>query len=143
MEDGNALDTSKTYNLYKYEGGSYELVKVNSDGAGKYVIGRKTTDLKPIKGRIYINDLDSGEYKLVDNYNNELQFTIYDDGTLSPNIRENIVSDFGHMSASSVATLVISIQTGILRINYMLIAISIIAVLFIMFVLKRKSDANN
>ncbi len=143
MEDGNALDTSKTYNLYKYEGGSYELVKVNSDGAGKYVIGRKTTDLKPIKGRIYINDLDSGEYKLVDNYNNELQFTIYDDGTLSPNIRENIISDFGHMSASSVATLVISIQTGILRINYMLIAISIIAVLFIMFVLKRKSDTNN
>ncbi|MBR4830949.1 MAG: InlB B-repeat-containing protein [Bacilli bacterium] len=143
MEDGNALDTSKTYNLYKYEGSSYELVKVNPDGAGKYTIGRKTTDLKPIKGRIYLNDLDAGEYKLVDNYNTELQFTIYDDGTLSPNIKENIISDFGHMSASSVATLVITIQTGIMKVNYLLIAISIIAVLSIMFVLKRKSDVSN
>ena len=143
MEDGNPLDTSKTYNLYKFENGSYELQKVKSDGAGKYSIGRGTNDLKPIKGRIYINDLEAGEYKLEDNYNNEIIFTIYDDGHLSSNIKENIVTDYGHLSASSVATLVITIQTGMLKINYALIALSIVVVLVVMFVLRRRTSNDN
>ena len=140
MEDGNALDTSKTYNLYKYNGTAYLLVEVDSDGAGKYSMGKETTDMKPIKGRLYLNDLPNGEYKLKDNYNNELEFTIYDDGTLTSNVRENIVSEYGHLSASAVATLIISIQTGITRVSYILIILLVLGVLTKLLLMKKNKS---
>ena len=142
MEDGNALDTAKTYNLYKYEDSDYLLVNVSSDGAGKYAYGKGISDMKPIKGRLYLNDMPSGEYKLKDNYDNELEFTIYDDGTLSPNIRENVVSEFGHLSASAVATLIITIQTGIIRFRFILIILLIIIGLAMLLLMKKNKSLN-
>lgn len=142
MEDGNALDTAKTYKLYKLENEAYLPIKVDADGAGKYSIGKSTTDMKSIKGRIYINNVDAGEYMLKDNLDNELEFTIYDDGNLSPNIRENIISEYGHMSASAVATLIISIQTGILRVGNILIALAVIILIIIILLLYKKKSIN-
>ena len=142
MEDGNALDTAKTYKLYKLENEAYLPIKVDSDGAGKYSLGKETTDMKSIKGRIYLNNVDAGEYMLKDNLDNELEFTIYDDGSLSPNIRENIISDYGHMSASAVATLIISIQTGILRVGNILIALAVIILIIIILLLYKKKSIN-
>lgn len=143
MEDGNALDTTRTYKLYRLENGSYSPIKVDSDGAGKYSLGKETTDMKSIKGRIYINNVDAGEYMLKDNLDNELEFTIYDDGSLSPNIRENIISDYGHMSASAVATLIISIQTGIVRIRYILIGTIAVILILIGLLLYNRNKLTN
>ena len=142
MSDGNALDTAKTYNLYKYEDTAYLPIKVNSDGAGKYSYGKETLDMKSIKGRLYLNDMPAGEYKLKDNYDNELEFTIYEDGTLSPNIRENVVSEFGHLSASAVATLIITIQTGIIRFRFILIILLIIIGLAMLLLMKKNKSLN-
>jgi hypothetical protein len=140
MEDGNALDTAKTYKLYRLENGTYAPLKVDSDGAGKYSIGKETENLKSIKGRIYINNLSTGEYMLKDNLDNELQFTVYEDGTLSSNVRENFTSEYGHMTASAVATLIVSIQTGQFRIIYPLIGLIVITLLIILLLnIKRKS----
>ena len=140
MSDGNALDTSKTYNLYKYDNGEYKLLSVNSDEAGKYRVGSETTELKSIKGRIYINNLGVGDYMLKDNLDNELEFNIYENGTLSSNIRENITSNYGRMSASAVATLIVSIQTGQFRIGYVLIGLLVITLIIILLLnIKRKS----
>lgn len=140
MEDGNALDTAKTYNLYKYEDTAYLPIKVDSDGAGKYSMGKDTTDMKPIKGRLYLNNMPAGEYKLKDNYDNELEFTIYDDGSLSPNVTENIISEYGHLSASAVATLIINIQTGIIRIRYILITLLVLGVLTTLLLMKKNKS---
>ena len=140
MEDGNALDTAKTYKLYRLENGTYAPLKVDSNGAGKYSIGKETENLKSIKGRIYINNLSTGEYMLKDNLDNELQFTVYEDGTLSSNVRENFTSEYGHMTASAVATLIVSIQTGQFRIIYPLIGLIVITLLIILLLnIKRKS----
>ena len=68
---------------------------------------------------------------LKDNLDNELEFTIYEDGGLSPNVRENIVSEYGHMSASAVATLIITIQTGIIRFRFILIILFLVPMLFL------------
>ena len=143
MEDGNALDTTRTYKLYRLENGTYSPIKVDSDGAGKYSLGKETTDMKSIKGRIYINNVDAGEYMLKDNLDNELEFTIYDDGSLSPNIRENIISDYGHMSASAIATLIISIQTGVVRIRYILIGTIAVILILIGLLLYNRNKLTN
>ena len=141
MSDGNALDSAKTYKLYNYNNGEYIPMKVVSDGAGKYKPGNETLELKAIKGRIYINDLNVGEYMLKDNLDNELEFTIYDNGTISPNITENITSNYGRVSASAVATLIVTIQTGIFRNGYILIGIMIIVLGIIGLLLYRKNKS--
>ena len=46
------------------------------------------------------------------------------------------------IEATGTAKLIISIQTGVRKVNYMLIAISLIAVLSVMFVIKRKNQNN-
>ena len=142
MEDGNALDTSKTYKLYKYDGDAYKPLKVNSDGAGKYSIGKSEETLKPIKGRVYINDLSTGEYMLKDDHNNELQFTVYENGTLSQNIKENNSNNnYGRLTASAVATLIVTIQTGITRYGYILLGIMFIIVIITALLLYRKNKS--
>ena len=77
---------------------------------------------------------------LKDNLDNELQFTVYEDGALSSNVRENFTSEYGHMTASAVATLIVSIQTGQFRIIYPLIGLIVITLLIILLLnIKRKS----
>lgn len=141
MSDGKALDTSKTYKLYKYEDGSYKPIKVDSDGAGHYNIGNDTLELKSIKGRVYISKLSAGEYMLKDNLDTELEFNVYEDGTLSPNIKENITTDYGRMTASAVATLIVTIQTGVTRYGYILLGIMFIIAVITVLSLYRKSKS--
>ena len=42
--------------------------------------------------------------------------------------------------SNAKAELVLTIQTGIRRINYMLIALSLVGILFIMFIVRRKRE---
>ena len=142
MSDGSALSTESHYRLYSYTDGEYKLVEMEKgDEVARYNPGKGLTNMKPIKGRLYLTDLKPGNYKVTDDNASEVTFTINEDGTLSGHVKEYIPKE-SNVEATGEAKLIISIQTGIRRVNYMLIAISLIAVLSIMFVLKRKSQNN-
>ena len=142
MEDGSRLDSSKTYKLYVYDTNMYKPLSVAQDEeAGKYKVSKENENIRPIKGRVYFNDLSVGEYKLVDNAGREIDFAINDNGTISTNIKEYIRTDYGRIIASSVAELVITIQTGITRANYIAIAISIVICIIILFIVSRKNKS--
>ncbi len=143
MSDGNALSTENHYRLYKYDENDYELVTMEKgDEVARYNPGRGIENMKPIKGRLYLTDLEPGNYKVVDDNNSELVFTINDDLTLSGHVKEYIPSS-NKIEANGEAKLLISIQTGIKKMNYMLIAISLITVLSVMLVIKKKSQNNS
>ena len=142
MSDGSNLSTDNHYRLYSYENGEYELVTMEKgDEVARYTPGNGITNMKPIKGRLYLTNIKPGSYKVSDDNGSEVTFTIADDGTLSGHVKEYVPSD-KVIESTGTAKLIISIQTGIRRVNYMFIAISLIAVLSIMFVLKRKSQNN-
>ena len=98
--------------------------------------------MKPIKGRLYLTNLEPGDYKVVDENNSEVTFTINSDGTLSGHVKEYTPST-NRIESTGEAKLLISIQTGIRRVNYMLIAISLMAVLSVMFILKKRKEVNS
>ena len=134
MDDGTTLSPNVNYRLYI----DNKLQKVDEEEAGTYNLGSSDEVLKPIKGRIYIGNVKAGNYKLVGSDNKEVSFIISEDGNITGNVKEYTVRAKQY-TTNAKAELVLSIQTGIRKVNYMLIAISIIAVLSIMFVLKRKS----
>ena len=134
MDDGTTLSPSVNYRLYL----DNKLQKVDEKEAGTYNLGSSDEVLKPIKGRIYIGNVKAGNYKLVGSDNKEISFIISEDGNVTGNVKEYTVKTKQY-TTNAKAELVLSIQTGIRKVNYMLIAVSIIAVLSIMFVLKRKS----
>ncbi len=143
MADGSALSSENHYRLYKFDGSDYDLVTMEKgDEVARYNPGKGLTNMKPIKGRLYLTNLDPGDYKVSDDNNSEVTFTINADGTLSGHVKEYVPSN-SKIESTGEAKLLISIQTGIRKINYMLIAISLIAVLSVMFVLKRKSQNKN
>jgi hypothetical protein len=143
MSDGSTLSTENHYRLYKYDENDYELVTMEKgDEVARYNPGRGIENMKPIKGRLYLTDLEPGNYKVVDDNNSELVFTINDDLTLSGHVKEYIPSS-NKIEANGEAKLLISIQTGIKKMNYMLIAISLITVLSVMLVIKKKSQNNS
>lgn len=143
MADGSALSSENHYRLYEFNGSDYDLVTMEKgDEVARYNPGKGLTNMKPIKGRLYLTNLDPGDYKVSDDNGSEVTFTINADGTLSGHVKEYVPSS-NKIESTGEAKLLISIQTGIRKINYMLIAISLIAVLSVMFVLKRKSQNKN
>ena len=138
MNDGSVLNANVNYRLYK----DNELQKLDEEEAGTYSIGSDLEVLKPIKGRIYIRNVSSGNYKLVGSDNKEISFSVDSEGNLTGNVKEYTIKSNNYIS-NSKAELIITIQTGIRRVNYMLIAISLIAVLSIMFVIKKNRESNS
>ena len=61
MSDGTNLDITKTYTLYKDD----NIIKLEKEELGKYNYKGTNDKLTPIKGRLYINELPKGSYRLV------------------------------------------------------------------------------
>ncbi len=135
MSDGNSLDVNKTYKLYK----DGELVKLAKEELGKYSYKGNNEDLTPIKGRLYINDLTSGSYRLVSSDNRYIEFSINDEGNISGNVSEYISKNYGSTSKAS-AELILTIQTGFKKHYYLLaiIPISLLIIALIVIIRKRK-----
>ena len=66
----------------------YELIKVKENRIGNYDIGNGTEELRTADGKIYINNITEGTYKLKGSDNKEISFEITSDG-VSSNIRIN------------------------------------------------------
>ena len=143
MSDGSTLSSENHYRLYEYNGSDYELVTLDRGSeVARYTPGRGITNMKPIKGRLYLIDLEPGNYKVTDDNGSEVTFTINDDLTLSGHVKEYVSSN-NNIEANGEAKLLISIQTGIRKVNYLFIAMSIIVILSVMFILQKKKNQTN
>ncbi|MBR4350888.1 MAG: InlB B-repeat-containing protein [Bacilli bacterium] len=139
LSDGSNLDSLKTYKLYKDD----KLVSLSKEELGRYSYKGKNEELTPIKGRLYIDNLSKGYYRLVSNDNKSIEFSIDADGHITGNVVEN-PSDPNKVDPSSVAKaeLTLAHQTGYTRHLYWIITIPIILVLFMLLKLSKKRETN-
>ena len=139
MENGEELKSNITYKLYKLVDNVYKIVKFDENVIGDYKVGNDTEELNVIRGKLYLNNIGEGEYKLVGTDNNELSFEILEN-SVSSNIRENNMKT--HVkTVEIIASLILSLQTGINRIPYtLMILVLIILILSIIAYKKHKED---
>ena len=140
LEDGSKLESNKTYKLYKEIDGELKIVKVKENEIGDYDLGYDKEILRTTRSKIYINGIGEGTYKLIGSDSKEITFTIYYNG-VSSNIRENNNIN-GSRVSTAVATLILSLQTGMVRNPYILIIMLLIVFTlgFIAYQKYRKED---
>ena len=142
MEDGSKLSAENTYTLYKKADSEYQLMTMErSEEIGRYVIGKGQEEMTTVKGRLYIENLTSGEYKVKDNKGKEISFTIDDDLKVTGNVIENLrPSNNENLISTAIAELIITIQTGITRINYLALIIIMSGIIGILYLINRKKE---
>lgn len=128
MEDGTSLNPATNYKLYKLSKGEYKLLKVNENRIGDYNLGDETDTLRTTKGQININKLEEGTYKLVGSDAKEIEFYINDTG-ISSNIRENKYGSRFKTNVTAIATLILTLQTGVIRHPYIVVISILIAII--------------
>ncbi|MBO5529839.1 MAG: hypothetical protein J5970_00380, partial [Bacilli bacterium] len=138
LEDGSKLEANNTYKLYKEIGGELKIVKVRENEIGDYDLGYDKEILRTTRSRIYINGIGEGTYKLVGSDSKEITFTIYHDG-VSSNIRENNNIN-GNRVSTAIATLILSLQTGMVRNPYILIMMILIVGILGFIALKKNQE---
>ena len=133
LSDGSELDTTKTYKLYR----DNALIGLEKVELGRYKYKGKTEELMPIKGRLYLDNLNKGSYRLVSSDNKSIEFSIDESGNISGNVVEYNHTDDKSSSAISTAELILSIQTGITRHYYLLLLIPIISIIITLMIIIR------
>ena len=129
MSDGSKLSTENTYNLYKKVDNEYKLLNMEKDEeVGRYISGSNNSEMTSIKGRIYLNNLEEGSYKLVSSDNKDIEFTITEDGKLNGNILEN-TNEKRKVIETAFAYLIITIQTGVNQIKYIIYIVAIVSII--------------
>ena len=129
MSDGSKLSTENTYNLYKKVDNEYKLLNMEKDEeVGRYITGSNNSEMTSIKGRIYLNNLEEGSYKLVSSDNKDIEFTITEDGKVNGNILEN-TNEKRKVIESALAYLIITIQTGVNQIKYIIYIVAIVSII--------------
>ena len=118
LNDGSTLENDKVYRLYKLNNGDYEIVNISENRIGNYDIGRGTTEMYTVNGKIYINDVSEGTYKLTSSDGNSIDFEVLSDG-VSSNIKINN-KVIKNRIVEAVAELIIQIQTGTARLPIIL-----------------------
>lgn len=144
-DNGELLESGYTYELQMLVDDKYEKVDVTEtlNNVGRYKIATKESDdvMVPINGRIYINDIPDGNYRLVGTDNKVVTFTITSDGSLTGNIKENHTSNLTSVMSSASAEIIANIRTGNNVVKYGLI-ITILSTLIVGLVMlnrKRRS----
>ena len=136
LEDGKELSPENTYYLYKLNNGNYETVKLDENKIGNYDIGSDTTELHTVTGKIYINNIETGTYKLVSSSNKEISFEVLSEG-VSSNIRINNKVIINRV-VETVATVILTIQTGTSRLPIVLFIIIMILLINIISLIALK-----
>jgi len=134
LSDGSKLDTTQTYTLYR-EG---KVLSLEKEEFGKYRYQGDNDTLIPIKGRLYIDNLQKGSYRLESSDNKYIEFGIDSDGNISGNVVENTNSSNSSSAvAKSEAELILSIQTGIERHSYLLFIIPIALIIILLMIINK------
>ena len=138
MNDGSKLQSNKTYKLYK----DGKQVKVEEgDSLGRYIIGNIEEEMKTVRGRIYLNNLSSGEYEVIDNDGKKIGFTITETGEVYGSVRESVNTQ-RVLVASAISELILSIQTGMTSIKYLLL-ISLVSIIIVLLVIIQRKKSSN
>ena len=93
-----------------------------------------------INGRIYLNNITSGSYKLVSSSGKEISFEISDEGALSSNIKENFSLDTNKILSLSTAEIITSIRTGQTVIRFGILISLISVILSLLIIAKRQNE---
>ena len=137
MNDGTKLLSDNEYKLYKEIDGTYNELKLTKEEYGKYTRGLEESEMIPIKGRLYLQNMETGNYKIISSEGKEMTFNITSEGKIYGNVRENYNLDTKKFVAVAVAELIITIQTGMYVTRYVILSI-LIVILIILLVLLRK-----
>ena len=121
MDDGSAISSESTYKLYK----DNEEVMLEEDAIGIYSVGNSNDEIRSANNKIYINELSKGKYKLIGDNNKEVKFEIYESGKIIGKVKEN-TKETRKLVSTAVAELIIMIQTGIEKVNYIMIILTLL-----------------
>ena len=136
LSDGSNLDTTKTYKLYR----DGELVGLEKEELGKYRYKGDDENLTPIKGRLYLDNLNKGSYRLVSSDNKSIEFSIDESGNISGNVTENTRNSNSTETISvSEAEVILTIQTGVKKHYYILFIIPIVLITILLMFIVRKN----
>lgn len=146
MDSNKLIDDNKNYKLTKLNVDKYENVNMEEDydGVGRYNLNNESKDLiKPYKNKIYISNIETGLYKLVneDDENDTLTFIVEQGGTVTGNARISGVPTSDKIVSEAQAELITSIQTGVTRIRYLFILV-ILTIGLSILVYKQKKYIN-
>ena len=121
MDDGSAISSESTYKLYK----DNEEVMLEEDAIGIYSVGNSNDEIRSANNKIYINELSKGKYKLIGDNNKEVKFEIDESGKIIGKVKEN-TKETRKLVSTAVAELIIMIQTGIEKVNYIMIILTLL-----------------
>ena len=121
MDDGSAISSESTYKLYK----DNEEVMLEEDAIGIYSVGNSNDEIRSANNKIYINELPKGKYKLIGDNNKEVKFEIDESGKIIGKVKEN-TKETRKLVSTAVAELIIMIQTGIEKVNYIMIILTLL-----------------
>ena len=144
MDSNKLIDDNKNYKLTKLNVDKYENVNMEEDydGVGRYNLNNESKDLiKPYKNKIYISNIETGLYKLVneDDENDTLTFIV--EQGVTGNARISGVPTSDKIVSEAQAELITSIQTGVTRIRYLFILV-ILTIGLSILVYKQKKYIN-
>ena len=121
MDDGSTISSESTYKLYK----DNEEVILEEDAIGIYSVGNSNDEIRSANNKIYINELPKGKYKLIGDNNKEVKFEIDESGKIIGKVKEN-TKETRKLVSTAVAELIIMIQTGIEKVNYIMIILTLL-----------------
>ena len=135
MDDGSAISSESTYKLYK----DNEEVILEEDTIGIYSVGNSNDEIRSANNKIYINKLPKGKYKLIGDNNKEVKFEIDESGKVIGNVKEN-TRETRKLVSTAVAELIIMIQTGIEKVNYIMIILTLLVTISSLLYIVKKTN---
>ena len=135
MDDGSAISSESTYKLYK----DNEEVILEEDAIGIYSVGNSNDEVRSANNKIYINELPKGKYKLIGDNNKEVKFEIDESGKIIGNVKEN-TKETRKLVSTAVAELIIMIQTGIEKVNYIMIILTLLVTISSLLYIVKKTN---
>ena len=135
MDDGSAISSESTYKLYK----DNEEVILEEDAIGIYSVGNSNDEIRSANNKIYINELPKGKYKLIGDNNKEVKFEIDESGKIIGKVKEN-TKETRKLVSTAVAELIIMIQTGIEKVNYIMIILTLLVTISSLLYIVKKTN---
>ena len=135
MDDGSAISSESTYKLYK----DNEEVMLEEYAIGIYSVGNSNDEIRSANNKIYINELPKGKYKLIGDNNKEVKFEIDESGKVIGNVKEN-TKGTRKLVSTAVAELIIMIQTGIEKVNYIMIILTLLVTISSLLYIVKKTN---
>ena len=135
MDDGSAISSESTYKLYK----DNEEVILEEDAIGIYSVGNSNDEIRSANNKIYINELPKGKYKLIGDNNKKVKFEIDESGKIIGKVKEN-TKETRKLVSTAVAELIIMIQTGIEKVNYIMIILTLLVTISSLLYIVKKTN---